>query len=75
MPASAQQFLQSIRGEADGLALGDLLARHPGVSRRTAQRWLARLLREGRVAAVGRARADAMCWRRRRRSAGRARFR
>ena len=57
MPASAQQFLQSIRGEAGGLALADLLARHPGVPRRTAQRWLAQLLREGRVAAVGRARA------------------
>lgn len=57
MPASAQQFLQSIRGEAGGLALADLLARHPGVPRRTAQRWVAQLLREGRVAAVGRARA------------------
>ena len=57
MPASAQQFLQSLRDEAGGLALAELLARHPGVARRTAQRWLARLLREGRVAAVGRGRA------------------
>ena len=57
MRASAQQFLQSLRDEPGGLALADLLARHPGVARRTAQRWLARLLREGRVTAVGRGRA------------------
>ena len=57
MSESAQQFLQSLRDESGGLALADLLARHPGVARRTAQRWLARLLREGRVTAVGRGRA------------------
>lgn len=56
MSESAQQFLQSLRDEPGGLALADLLARHPGVARRTAQRWLARLAREGRVTAVGRGR-------------------
>lgn len=57
MPGSAQRFLQSLSDEPGGLALADLLARHPGVARRTAQRWLARLAREGRVTAVGRGRA------------------
>lgn len=57
VPEATQQFVQSLRDEADGLALSELLARHPGVSRRTAQRWLAQLVRHGRVTAVGRGKA------------------
>ena len=57
MPESSEQFLTSLRGEADGLTLSDLLERHPNVARRTAQRWLAQLVREARITAVGDGRA------------------
>ena len=40
-----------------GMALSELLATHPDVSRRTAQRWIARLMSDGRVAALGKGRA------------------
>ena len=57
MPESAQQLLQSIQGESGGLSLAEMLARHPDVARRTAQRWLAQLAKEGLITAVGAGRA------------------
>ena len=53
MPESLDQFLQSLRDEPAGLTLSGLLKRQPNVARRTAQRWLARLVQEGSVTAVG----------------------
>jgi Fic/DOC family len=40
-----------------GLTLAELLARHPQVARRTAQRWLAQWVHEGRLVAQGEGRA------------------
>lgn len=57
MPESAQQLLRSLQGESGGLSLAEILARHPAVTRRTAQRWLAQLAKEGLVTAVGAGRA------------------
>ena len=57
MPESLDQFLQSLRDEPAGLTLSGLLERQPNVARRTAQRWLARLVQEGSVTAVGEGRA------------------
>ena len=57
MSESSEQFLQSLRDEPEGLTLSSLLERHPNVARRTAQRWLGRLVGEGRIAVSGRGRA------------------
>ena len=57
MPESAQQLLQSLHGESGGLTLAEILARHPNVTRRTAQRWLAQLAAQGLVTAAGAGRA------------------
>ena len=40
-----------------GLSLAEILAEHPQVARRTAQRWLARLVDENRIVATGEGRA------------------
>ena len=55
--ASPAHILESIKGSATGLSLAELLARHPGVPRRTAQRWIQQLLREGKVRGTGKGRA------------------
>ena len=57
MPDSAEQLLQSLHGEANGLSLAEILARHPDVARRTAQRWLAQFAKEGHITVVGAGRA------------------
>ena len=60
MPESAQHLLRSLQGESGesgGLSLAEILARHPEVARRTAQRWLAQFAKEGLVTAVGAGRA------------------
>ena len=53
----APPLLQSIHDAPDGLGLAQLLALHPGVSRRTAQRWLAGWVARGHIVALGEARA------------------
>ena len=53
----APPLLQSIHDAPDGLGLAQLLALHPGVSRRTAQRWLAGWVAGGHIVALGEARA------------------
>ncbi|MEO5797189.1 MAG: Fic family protein [Rhodoferax sp.] len=54
MPA---HLLTSIQSTPAGLTLAELLAQHPAVARRTAQRWLGQLVADGRVAAQGAGRA------------------
>ena len=45
--------LASVELSSRPVALADLLRRHPGLARRTAQRWLARLLADGALESVG----------------------
>lgn len=55
--SSLADLLQSIRGSAAGLNLAELLIRHPSIPRRTAQRWIQQLVREGKVRGTGKGRA------------------
>lgn len=55
--ADPAQLLQSLHAATGPLTLAELLALHPGVSRRTAQRWLAQWGAQGLVVAQGKARA------------------
>ena len=50
-------LLKSIRASAHGLTLAELLAAHPDVARRTAQRLIAKLIESGHVMARGKGRA------------------
>ncbi len=45
--ASITALLESIQTSAHGLTLAELLARRPDTPRRTAQRWIQQLIREG----------------------------
>ncbi|MDD2545247.1 MAG: Fic family protein [Burkholderiaceae bacterium] len=56
-PSKAQALLQSLQASPAGLTLGELLAQHPQLSRRTAQRWLGDLVAAGQVQAQGEGRA------------------
>ena len=53
MATDIAALLASIDASPRPLALADLLVRHPELPRRTAQRWLSRLLAEGAIRAVG----------------------
>jgi fido (protein-threonine AMPylation protein) len=53
----ATDLLQSIHDTPAGLSLAELQALHPGVARRTAQRWLGQAVADGRIVALGAARA------------------
>ena len=55
--AHAAELLQSIHETPAGVTLAELLALHPGVARRTAQRWLGQWVADGMIAAQGAARA------------------
>ncbi len=55
--SSTTDLLNSIRASENGLTLGELLAVHPGIARRTAQRLIAKLIEGGQVAALGEGRA------------------
>ena len=50
-------LLTSVEESPAGVALAELLARHPELARRTAQRWISRLIAEGRINATGKGRA------------------
>ena len=50
------QMLDAIDHAVDGIGLAELLLRQPGVSRRTAQRWIAAWLQAGKISADGNAR-------------------
>ncbi len=56
-PTVGAGLLTNIKRSITGLTLLELLARHPDVSRRTAQRWLAQWLAAGRISATGQGRA------------------
>lgn len=56
MPSNLD-LLSSIQASAHGLTLAELLARHPGIARRTAQRFIARLIENGQITASGEGRA------------------
>ncbi|MCY3839403.1 MAG: Fic family protein, partial [Gammaproteobacteria bacterium] len=53
MATEITSLLGSIDASPRPLALADLLVRHPEIPRRTAQRWLSKLLAEGAIRAVG----------------------
>ena len=53
----AELLKQSIRNTPPGLTLAELLAQHPAVARRTAQRWLGQWVADGSIVAQGVARA------------------
>lgn len=49
--------LRAIEATPTGLALADLLEQFPGISRRSAQRWLGQWVKQGHIAVLGQARA------------------
>lgn len=51
------ELLESIRKSATGITLAELIALHPKVPRRTAQRWISRLIAAGHIQALGQGRA------------------
>jgi Fic/DOC family len=53
----ADAFLKSLQSSVTGLTLAELLAQHPALARRTAQRWVSQWVSEGRVMASGEGRA------------------
>lgn len=53
----ATDLLKTLQDVPAGLTLSELLEQHPEVLRRTAQRWLARLIESGQVRAEGNGRA------------------
>jgi len=55
--ASTKDTLSSIQAAESGLTLAELLAQHPSVARRTAQRQIAKLIDSGQVTAHGEGRA------------------
>ena len=55
--ASAIHLLKSIQKSDSSLTLTELLTLHPDVARRTAQRWISRLIEEGQITAMGEGRA------------------
>lgn len=54
---SPLDLIQSVQTSADDLTLAELLALHPDLPRRTAQRWLGQLISEGKLLAEGQGRA------------------
>lgn len=55
--SSTTDLLNSIRVAEKGLSLAELLAAHPDIARRTAQRLITKLISSGQVAATGEGRA------------------
>ncbi|MDP2828368.1 MAG: Fic family protein [Sulfuricellaceae bacterium] len=55
--STVTKLLKSIQEASAGLALADLLTRHPHVARRTAQRWISQLIVDGQITAIGEGRA------------------
>lgn len=55
--SSASDLLQNIQESPVGLTLAELLTRHPGVARRTAQRRISQLIIDERIIGIGEGRA------------------
>ena len=53
------ELVDTLAAFATGLTLAELLARHPGVARRTAQRWISQLIAERHHMPTQRARRQA----------------
>ncbi|MEX3956168.1 Fic family protein [Trinickia sp. EG282A] len=51
------ELLDSIATQPEGVSITDILAKHPELARRTAQRWLTELTESGRIRPVGAGRA------------------
>ena len=56
-PPENLALLATIQQSANGPTLAELLAQHPKLARRTAQRWIGQWLADGRIAAIGEGRA------------------
>lgn len=54
---SPKDLVKSIQASPKGLSVAAILAQHPGLARRTVQRWLNELVAEGRIRALGAGRA------------------
>ncbi len=50
---SSETLLEDIRSAPGGMSVSEILGRHPGLARRTAQRWLNELVATGRLDAMG----------------------
>lgn len=50
-------LLESIRNASAGSMLAELLAQHPDVARRTAQRWISQWIDGGQITVIGKGRA------------------
>ena len=57
MATNIAALLGSIDASPHPLALGELLVLHPEISRRTAQRWLSKLVVDGAIQAFGEGRS------------------
>lgn len=57
MTSSLPELLSSLQNAPEGLTLGELLALHPGIARRTAQRQLHAMVEGGRITAFGQGRS------------------
>ena len=55
--STINELLQSIQASPAGLSLSELLARHPQVARRTAQRLISQMIAAGQISAHGEGRA------------------
>ncbi|MGT2455316.1 Fic family protein [Cupriavidus basilensis] len=55
--STPNELLESVRKASAGLMLAELLAQHPDVARRTAQRWISQLINTGQIRAIGEGRA------------------
>ncbi|QLF92848.1 Fic family protein [Pseudomonas sp. ABC1] len=55
--SASTEILNSIQVSGNGLTLTELLARHPDIARRTAQRLIAALIENGQIPAQGKGRA------------------
>ncbi len=55
--SSTINLLSSIQASKSGLTLAELLIEHPDIARRTAQRFIAKLIKNGQVTALGAGRA------------------
>ncbi|SCV01488.1 hypothetical protein CNECB9_820014 [Cupriavidus necator] len=55
--STAHALLESIRKASAGSMLTELLAQHPDVARRTAQRWISQWIDGGQITAIGEGRA------------------
>ena len=56
-PKSKQALYATLKATPNGLTMAELLVSHPDIALRTAQRWVTGWVKDGRITAVGKARA------------------